>query len=167
MFIILEGPDGAGKSTLGEVLSKSLGGVLLHTGGPIQSENEFKERTSRLSRAIEHLRFRPIVLDRIPYISEYVYGDPPVIPEPILENQFYFFCNMHKPHIIYCRTDVETRVKNIVSGKPHKPDNWVEHVTETAPKIQERYDSFFSQYPPQSVYNYKDTKADVRSLPVL
>jgi thymidylate kinase len=167
MVIVLEGPDGAGKSTLGEVLTKSLGAVLLHTGGPIQSVKEFKHRTTHLHSFTRCTEPQPLIIDRLPFISEFVYGGSSIIHQEELCDQFDFFCNMFKPHIVYCRTDPETMVKNIVKGKPHKPEEWVKHITESAPKIQARYENFFSKYPPHSIYDYKETKADVRSLPVL
>ena len=44
MIIVIEGPDGSGKSTLGDTLAKKYNGIYRHSGGQILSEKDFNNR---------------------------------------------------------------------------------------------------------------------------
>lgn len=68
MNIVLEGPDGAGKSTLGEVLASMLDMPLVQGKGPPKSEEEFHERCR------EYIRMEGVIFDRHPCISEPIYS---------------------------------------------------------------------------------------------
>lgn len=67
-MIILEGPEGSGKTTLGNILKGVLDVDVLHEGGPPSCVEELDRRLEwQLSR-------RGNVLDRSPIVSERVYG---------------------------------------------------------------------------------------------
>ena len=82
-MIIVEGPDGSGKSTL----AKKIGNKVLHSGGPITDQAEIFDRVKSLS---EQYR-KGDVVDRFPYLSEIVYGQPPVIARVLLISAFEGF----------------------------------------------------------------------------
>lgn len=69
--IILEGPDGAGKSHLADRLRSEFGFEYIHSDKPRPGENLFYTYTCTLWKAI--LSRRPVVIDRL-YLGELVYG---------------------------------------------------------------------------------------------
>lgn len=69
-MIVVEGFDGAGKSTLAEAIGAKLGWPVLHTGGPTKDAADV---ILCLDRSKQRLRQR-CVQDRITHISESVYS---------------------------------------------------------------------------------------------
>lgn len=67
-MIIIEGPDNAGKSTLAEKLSKSIGVAVHHSGGPAKNDEEILHRAELVFD-----QTGPRIYDRVPFISDYVY----------------------------------------------------------------------------------------------
>ena len=104
-MIIVEGPDGSGKSTL----AKKIGNKVLHSGGPITDQTEIFDRVRRLSEQYQ----KGDVIDRFPYLSEIVYGQPPIIDPILLLSAFEEFRSNMKINLIYCRTDIQTMYQNI------------------------------------------------------
>ena len=86
MIIVLEGPDGAGKSTLGRTLSAFLGVPLLHTGGPPETAEAFRDKMRSLESFIEV--YKSLIIDRLPPISEHVYGEEKILTSQFLETDF-------------------------------------------------------------------------------
>ena len=66
-MIIIEGPDGAGKSTLAKKLSKKLDKKVLHTGGPSSTLEELIGRVKIIEANPD------CIVDRFPYLSEIIY----------------------------------------------------------------------------------------------
>lgn len=85
MNVIVEGPDGAGKSTLAAFVAQSLGWKIVASVGPTQNVHEFNER------ARSALCSRHIVFDRHPIVSERIYGNlrGKLMTDPDLERAFY------------------------------------------------------------------------------
>lgn len=69
-MIIIEGPDNAGKSTLAQQLSKAIGIPIHHSGGPALNDEEIIHRAERI---FDTGNVRPLLYDRVPFISDYVY----------------------------------------------------------------------------------------------
>lgn len=69
--IILEGPDGSGKTYLANALSQVYGYRIVKTDRPMPGENLFKTYTDALMEALRD--HRPVVFDRH-YLGESVYG---------------------------------------------------------------------------------------------
>jgi DNA polymerase III delta prime subunit len=69
--IILEGPDGAGKTTLADLLANYHGFVRWHTNKPSRNEYVFKTYTDLLIKALNH--DQPVVFDRL-HLGETIYG---------------------------------------------------------------------------------------------
>lgn len=93
--IILEGPDGSGKSTLSKTLVQCLGMSLQSGEGPEKFQGEILERIERYSKQDNH------IFDRHPCVSHPIYSKykPGLtkIPNHIIDN-FY----SSKPLFIYC-----------------------------------------------------------------
>lgn len=69
-MIILEGPDNAGKTTLGLKLETALGVTLIHSQRPPADSDD----NDLLSHAVAQLEPRKVIMDRNYLISELVYG---------------------------------------------------------------------------------------------
>lgn len=106
MIIILEGPDGAGKSTLAEKISKQTGYRLLHRSQP-KTEDDKRLMMEEYMRVIES--GENCVFDRAWY-SEMVYG-PIMRNESIISYPDMYRLERMLAHrgalIIYCTSTVD------------------------------------------------------------
>ncbi|AUM59768.1 thymidylate kinase [Pseudomonas phage PMBT14] len=109
-MIILEGPDNAGKTTLGEYLAKQLQTTVRHSERPDPKWNPVE----CLAHSSRQLRPQRAILDRVYAISEPVYG-------PICRGQSSLGDQgakaildlYHRPYlIIYCRPPSSVILKN-------------------------------------------------------
>lgn len=96
MIIVLEGPDGGGKTTLASHLVRELNLTRIPSEGPARGPGEIDERIRRYHQLDGRLLF-----DRHPCVSQLAYrvvhDQPP--PDAKLIEQFYAM----KPVFIYCR----------------------------------------------------------------
>lgn len=136
--IVIEGPDGAGKSTLAKALVESYGLELIHTGGPLKDQADFEQR----ERELKLLTKEPRIYDRVPYVSDLVYAflnarDPIVQPHNV--SMFLQFAN---PIIIYCRLSSSAEMLEYISmeKKAHKPPEYMEKVKASHPALVASYD---------------------------
>lgn len=132
-MIVVEGPDGAGKTNLISTLSKDLM-IPVHkrasspTGGPVENLWEWAyEDVTTMHRQ----RFQ--IYDRHPLISEYIYG--PITREE-MDGRFFSteaveLCRLFHNSVIvvFCDPGVLEVEKNVVgpAAPPHMPgvaDNW-------------------------------------------
>lgn len=134
--VVVEGPDGSGKSTLCRDLSHMLGVEAFHTGGPIKSEKEYWERA-------DDLRARgSIIFDRHLDISGRVYS----IFQPedgFIPTTWHVLTSMRSV-VIFC-----TRVPRVgdsldeflatQKGKSHKDREYATKVWKSAQEIRSRY----------------------------
>lgn len=97
-MIILEGPDGGGKSTLLDVLGKRYGWATRHSGGPILDHANYLYRYNSLM-----LSPNQVILDRCMFISEAVYA--PIfgreLPPTFHQRATHFFYH-RRPLVIWC-----------------------------------------------------------------
>lgn len=95
MNVILEGPDGSGKTTLAHILTQHVPLVYTPSRGPEQYPGEIIERVYR------YLRMDNCLFDRHPIVSQSIYGrfrqNATQIPQDLV-NLLY----RQKPLIIYC-----------------------------------------------------------------
>ena len=103
-MIIIEGPDGAGKTYTAEWLSSQLRIPIHHAGGPPKRAEEIQERMDVFWK--EPYK----IFDRCIYFSEQIYG-------PILRSEYLLskikisnYRNQLKGHrakVVYCRPPLE------------------------------------------------------------
>lgn len=128
-MIVLEGPDGAGKTTLANQLSAALNIAVQHSGGPPKSREEIIERQRTLN---DRLRRKELfIADRVPLISDSVYG--PIIrggtpfetlPHFGIELRMYLTAP-----IIYCRPPISRIADTVYKRKePPKAYKSIDHI---------------------------------------
>lgn len=137
--IVVEGPDGAGKSTLAQRLSKEMGRPLLHTGGPPASKELLLMKLEKIDAAQNN-----VILDRTPHISDPIYakaeGRPLFLPVSSLHTRLQEL----NPIIIYCRLKSPREMyKHMYKGmdKEHKPQKHFAVVAENYLGIVQDYDT--------------------------
>ncbi len=133
-MIVVEGPDGAGKSTLLGNLADNLDRKIIHSGGPPKTPEEWRERVMKFRLMAD----KPILLDRLPHISEQIYGplysretDRSLTLEVVEMNPIIVFC---------CLPDIDMMFERI-SHKPkdHKPSAHLNLVFANYSSIVSRY----------------------------
>lgn len=157
MVIVIEGPDGSGKTTLAKKVAESLKASYVHGGGPT------KDETDALERCVKELVLcassNLYVLDRTTIICEQVYGQvfrgAPLLSRVLLSN---FEERMLKDTamLIYCRpngtilhTHARAERERAESAehqeKPHKTVEQFRRVETYLPKIITTYDALFAR----------------------
>jgi hypothetical protein len=99
MNIVLEGPDGAGKSTLAAQLSQLTGMPVVEGKGPPKSADEFHARCER------YLATTGVIFDRHPCISERIYSKIVDRSSPLMSRHISSFART-LPFIIYVRPPI-------------------------------------------------------------
>lgn len=135
-MIVLEGPDGGGKSTLAEYLTSTLKYEHLRSEGPEKYPGEINFRIERYFQ--DYHGRSDVVFDRHPCVSQIAYGivhDQPQ-PSPHLVTRFY----RRKPLIIYCRPD-PANVTHTASGDWDTPE-FQKGITENYAKLMGWYDKW-------------------------
>ena len=103
MNILIEGPDGTGKSTLAEALSTATGRPIVRSPGPPKNKQEIIERAEAA------LSTDGVIFDRHPIISEWVYGafrpTGTMLPDRYMDallkqSNFIVWCNRSMNHTI-------------------------------------------------------------------
>lgn len=153
MIIIIEGPDGAGKTTLANKIQKQTGYMLLHRSQPKTEE----EKAKMMDEYLSVLRSgKNCIMDRCWY-SEMVYG-------PVMRDAAYIsYPQMYELEkqlarvgglIIHCTGPMQTLWKRCLTrGEDYIVDK------ETFTKIYKGYDTLMNDVPhivPVVTYEYKD-----------
>ncbi len=154
--VIVEGPDGSGKSTLVKKLSLDLGLPVHHPGGPPINRDEFLGRVNFYT----HNRDK-FVFDRCPHISELVYpkatGRLGVLSPSILYSQL----ELLNPVIIFCRRKNMRDMWEAIdrTNKPHKPKEHLAEVLLQFKNVVDGYDGIFKTLSKKSyiVYDWAET----------
>lgn len=140
MIIILEGPDGSGKTSLGEQIAPILNRQLIHSGGKPESVEKFHQRFFFAINNSEKYIF-----DRFNHISELVYGlllrGRSIIPSNRIYGQLQLLATL-PTLIIYARPDKPTLFKRMqeLNKKKHKEESLISAVASQSMAIIERYD---------------------------
>lgn len=152
MIIILEGPDGSGKTTLAEKLHKQTGYMLLHRTQP-KTEEDKKRMMEEYVQVIK--AGKNCILDRSWY-SEMVYGpvmrDEAIISYPQMY-QLERLLAKHGAIIIYCTSTKETLWKRCKS----RGEDYITDV-DTFSKICDGYTTLMYDVPhliPVTTYEFQ------------
>ena len=142
-MIVVEGPDGAGKSALVAKLSRDLGRSVDHTGGPTPDRQGWLKKMADLRDAAT----RPVIVDRIPHISEPIYrpleGREPFDPPETLLRELVEL----DPVIVYCFIAPADQMLHMIDRgkKDHKPSDHMKLVIANHRKICDRYSSLMGR----------------------
>lgn len=154
-FIVVEGPDGAGKSILCKSLQEHFKWPIVHGGGPLTSRHDFLDR----NRTKGWSELEPKICDRVSYISERVYAKDPLVSS--FETQVWL--NKIKPIVIFCclerSEDMVVRISNV--SKPHKSAEQLERVKQDHAEITRKYKFVMGGI---THIHYNWLKADFRNL---
>lgn len=133
--IIVEGPDGVGKSILVSRLSKDLKMPSFHTGG---ATRDLAELTARCQEVILRDGVTPTVFDRAPFVSDNVYKGALGLPFLRSTEDLHRELEIINPVVILCQT-AKSRISR--SLKQHKPREYTDQVKSVYPKVLEGYAS--------------------------
>lgn len=152
--VVLEGPDGGGKSTLARDVCDATGLRLQEGAGPPRGPGEIESRTAR------YLEMDGVVFDRHPAVSQPIYAHlrgealSPDMRE--LVQRFY-----RTPHlVVYCRSVTSDR--HVV--KAYEDPGHVRAVTQRYPELVSRYDEW-AAYRADLQYSIDPTPT-VRPMPM-
>lgn len=116
-IIVIEGPDGTGKSTLARHLSSLIGWEILHSGGPEKHLDEINERAAMFSQLTN------VIFDRHPCVSHPIYNAFRSIPQtrldPAIISHFYA---VQRPFMIYACEPVGVEVMKPEHDTPEHRD---------------------------------------------
>jgi hypothetical protein len=133
--IILEGPDGSGKSTLFKLMTEDWGLKSAgHDGGPPKDSGEAYDR---LLKTEQH---GLAVRDRIVAISDSIYSEVFKRKPKLAQRDYNDWLQGFDPIIVYCRPPKETILSQEVPVKLHKPEDHVKIVKANRLQITDLYD---------------------------
>lgn len=140
-IIILEGPDGSGKSTLGNNLSTEFGLKCFHSGKPTTQ----KEMDDRIDFIIS-LKDELWILDRAPWISEAVYSK--CFNRPFLDTDRILEIWFKVPQlVIYCVPSFISPDQISTETKSHKSPDFLKRVKKNHQAIVQQYDEVINLIP--------------------
>lgn len=139
--VIVEGPDGAGKSTLIQVLSEGLGRPLVHTGGPVAT----REAVDEAMRKVEARKGG--LFDRCSHISNPIYTRVDGRQDPFPLEEYRTRLTSFNPIVVFCRLRSVDRMLNhiLTTAKAHKPPEYLEIVRKNYPAIVDLYDQHIAE----------------------
>lgn len=145
-MIIVEGPDGSGKSALIELLHKMTGMDVFHRGGPPVDREEALKQMSRTFTQFG------MILDRTIFVSEIVYGHAlrgkTVVDQELLWEGLRRLVGMNAL-FVFCRPKDGTLrrafEKSITKLKAWKTKEHCQEVTEKFDEIVAGYDWIYEE----------------------
>lgn len=163
MIIVLEGPDGSGKTTLAKQIAKRFNGNRIHTGGKMYTSKEYDTRVEYLRMLSKGTTVN--VIDRVPWISEMIYSKalsrtPLASKEKMVDDMKTID---HK--VIYCRPSSLTIDKMVEDpNKAHKDEEFYELIRNRYETIMKGYDILFSAKLPFNNIKYDYDKDHVSKV---
>lgn len=107
MAIILEGPDAAGKTTLGRLLASQFGMKLIVAGGAPKDPFQV---VAYCEHQLTHCHNRSSVIDRVTPISHPVYN-PKYRNSLLLERYLDLMLDVPSVIVVYCRPPIEALMR--------------------------------------------------------
>lgn len=158
MAIVLEGPDGAGKTSLARRLQQVAPNLMYyHSGGAPSSdeqENEF------IAHQVELAGRSDVVIDRLTCISQQVYRDGRLW-EPKLKRGLEDVLMRDHTFIIYCRPSTDHLMSpEKLNWRDVETEEYKQEVIRNQHKFIERYDKLF-QTLPHIHYDFSDDFSEV------
>lgn len=152
MAIIIEGPDAAGKTTLGRMLRKQFGMELIVSAGAPTTDERLKEYCVM---QVDALSNRNAVIDRVSPISHPIYNHP-YVGVVDLTSYLHVMLDHPKTIMVYCRppTDALMRPEKH-EWKDYDTEEHKQKVLNNQMTYIERYDDFFRRVP-HLAYDYTD-----------
>lgn len=147
-LVIVEGPDGAGKSTLIQNLMALGGFISIHTGGPPRDKQDLEDKLDKIKLALDVAGNHILILDRHPAVSDPIYskvtGSRSFATPGWLGKQVWSL----DPVFVYCRGSADSMRENISkSPKAHKSPEHLLKVIQNHGEIVKLYDAFFALAP--------------------
>lgn len=150
-MLIIEGPEGSGKSKLAQFLRDNSRFEVHHFGPPPADPNELEHRLEK-SQALLSL---PIIQDRSSWVSEPIYsvllGTGPVSTWPAYVEGL----KSMRAKVIYCRPPEETIKESMCrSPKVYKNATYERRILLNADRLISLYDEFMEQLNPWLRYDW-------------
>lgn len=147
--ILVEGPDGSGKSTLISQLAPALDAHVILGEGPPRLGEDMNKRVSRCIHEVLHYRGLDvnIILDRASAVSEPIYTALRGVPCGISDEMIEQFNTIVRPYVILCTG----RGSHVV--KDHEEADHVEAVNASGDYLRKAYKRW-SRATPLSVSCY-------------
>jgi adenylate kinase family enzyme len=157
-MIIIEGPDGSGKTTLATQLAEATGFEMVHgSKRPDSGEDLEKQMQETVSRSK-----RRVIQDRTPWVSNAIYqvvisGEDQLLLWPHHVTGLMFM----NSYLFYCRPSEGVILKNMMglAEKAHKDRHQIAEVQTNAREIIELYDEFMELVTPDCTYNWTASDA--------
>ena len=147
-LVIVEGPDGAGKSTLIQNLVALGGFVSAHTGGPPRDKQDLEDKLAKVTASLDAAGSDTLVLDRHPAVSDPIYSKVTGSRSFATPGELGEQVEALNPVFVYCRGSADSMRANISkSPKVHKPQEHLLKVIQKHGEIVKLYDAFFAQTP--------------------
>ena len=147
-LVIVEGPDGAGKSTLIQNLVALGGFVAIHTGGPPRDKQDLEDKLGKVTQALDAAGPNILVLDRHPAVSDPIYSKVTGSRSFATPGELNKQVGALNPVFVYCRGSADSMRENISkSPKAHKPSEHLLKVLLKHGEIVKLYDAFFTMAP--------------------
>lgn len=144
-MIIIEGPEGSGKSHLAGLLRKYTSFETHHFGAP---PKDLEELNQRLDKSRELLKL-PVIQDRSPWVSEPVYSRFFETASVSVWPAYVGGLNAMKAKVIYCRPPEETIKESMCrTPKDHKSSAYENRILINADRLISLYDDFMDQLSP-------------------
>lgn len=159
MQIVIEGPDGSGKSTLVRALMEATGWKLQAGEGPEKYPGEINERARKYIKVAmyrENYSGLPVIYDRHPCVSHPIYSrfTPVSQLEQLHIDRFYQLKNL----IIYCAPKSFVQLNESHDVKEHDTDWHLKAITENHTSICGHYERWALERA-HLVYRYWETDA--------
>lgn len=162
MAIILEGPDAAGKTTLGQKLQDN-GFDLIMSGGAPQNETELLEYCNM---QLAHCGRRQAALDRISPISHPIYN-PFYRGSKMIKEWLDRMINHRDTLIVYCRPPNEVMMRpEKHQWKDYDSDEHKQKILDGQMQFIQLYDDFFDKVP-NVQYDYTDNTSSLTLIELL